>query len=202
MEIVKRFVRSLVAIVLAANIGVFGYMAWPSNGSLGGMPVVLTAVRDAITPGEIYRLDIDRDIVQSIIHLDIALYSRHEGHLVTVEQNLWHAYVVTGDLAREISRETGAYAFTDFIHGTIVFLDISGTNYPLIIAHEFIHVLQAEDGMRIMLIPRIVSEYEAEVASRTVVSLLPGIAMKSYPVHDLSKLEKLQVRKYLAGSSL
>lgn len=206
MKFLKKIIRTAVSLILVFNIGVFGYIAAPTGMTArevanSGIVTVSAAVKDAITPGEIYEVDLLRPTVQAIIRLDTQLYSQNVGHLVNITHP-WKAYVITGDLARKIMLEMHALAFTDFMNGRIIFLAVPGVNPAQIIAHEFTHVLQAEDSLRIVKIPRISSEYEAEVISRIVTSFLDGLSLPSYPIHKISKFEKLQVRKYLAITGL
>lgn len=206
-DLIKRILHQAVVFILIFNIGVFGYMAAPGGTTAvdlakSGLPVVLRAAEDVITPGEIYELDVSRPIVQALIRLDEQLYSSRVDHLVKVSPG-WKAYVITGDLAREISHKTSSYAFTDVLNHRIIFLAVGGMPPMLTISHEFTHVLQAEDSFRIILIPRIVAEYEAEIISRSVVGMLADLGLpNTYPVHGISWIEKLEVRKYLARQGL
>lgn len=195
--------KKIAALALAVNLGIFTYLAWPmgystSELAASGMPVVARAAQSVVTPGEIYRLDRDRPIVQTLIRLDIQLYSQHIGHIVMARPD-WKTYVITGDLAQKLSSEFGVYAFTNPLRRVIIFFAVPGADPMTIIAHEYTHVLQTEDSMRLLSIPKINAEYEAEILSRTVVGFLSDLSLpKTYPIHKISKVEKLQVRKYLA----
>jgi hypothetical protein len=197
----RKLFRRTVAVIITVNLVTFGYFAWPKGYTAldlqnAGIQTVITAAKDAIIPGEIYELDSDRSIVQAILRLDAQLYSQSTGRLVPVGH--WKAYVITGELARYISHKTGAFAFTYWGAKVIYFLDVPSANNLLVIAHEFVHVLQAEDDKRIANLPKIVAEYEAEFISRGTVGLLSGITLAGYPVHDISTLEKIQALKHLA----
>lgn len=206
LDIIHKIARTVISLILSVNIIIFGFIAWPAGITArdlkhSGMPVVIAAVRDIITPGEIYELDTDQAVVKAVIYLDVALYSQTRGHLVALHPD-WKTYVITGDLARQIMRKTHAFAFTDPINHIIIFLAVSGADPKGIISHEFVHALQTEDGIRLAQIPRLLAEYEAEFISRIVVSLTPGLEFETYPVHHISKLEKLEIRKYLAYKDL
>lgn len=201
----RKIFNGIVALIVAANIVLFGFVAWPTGigvtGAIGGMPLVAAVAKDSIVRGGIYELDQDTTQVQAILRLDEQLYSTRHEHLVTIKPG-WKSYIITGELARKISHKTGAFAFTDPLHRIVIFLAINGTNPMLIISHEFTHVLQAEDSFRIMFLTKTEAEYEAEVTSRFVTTLLSGLPMPTYPIHGISKFEKLQVRKYLASLGL
>ncbi len=205
MDIIHKIARTTIAFILTLNIIIFGYIAWPTGMTSleiesSGMQVVIAAVNDAITAGEIYKLDIDRPVIQSIIRLDSNIYSQAVGHLVLPKDN-WKAYVITGEFARKLENETHSLAFTDSLNRVIIFLAVPGANPAQIISHEFIHVLQTDDDFRIIGLPRVEAEYEAELVSRMTVSLLP-VTLQTYPVYGISKIEKLKIRKYLALNGL
>ena len=196
--------KKITALILTINIAIFGYFAWPTSYSTvgianSGLPVVARAAQEASVSGSVYRLDRDAIPIQAIIRLDLQFYEQSAGHVVIVHPG-WRAYVVTGDLAQELTAKFHKFAFTDPINRVIIFFAVHGVDPMVTIAHEYTHVIQAEDNMRLFALPRIVAEYEAEVISRSTVGLLFGLSLPTtYPVHSTSTIENLQVRKYLAS---
>lgn len=204
MGIIKKIIHSVVAAILVVNIGVFGYMAWPTGNTAvalkhSGISVVIKAAENKITQGDIYALDTDRQFVEAILRLDAQIYSREQNKLIPINLEEWHPYVITGELARVLLHKTKAYAFTNSENHVIIFLDVPGADPELIIAHEFTHVLQVNAGM-IPGMSILLAEYEAELNSRTVVMALSDFPpVKAWPVRDISVFEKLAVVKYLAA---
>ncbi len=157
------------------------------------------AIDFARLPGTIRQINEDAALVHIIEALDSQLYSRQVGHLVKFPSGLdWSFVSITGEKAIYLLHKWNAYAVTIPMLKLVVFLDIEGANRWLVMAHEFTHVLQTEDGT-ISTRDRIYVEYQAEVNSRSVIGALEEnfVLPKKLMTKPLSTVETLAAIRLL-----
>lgn len=170
---------------------------WPNK--MPHSTVLLASTVDFVKlSGSIRQVDSESDDVILIKGLVSQLYSHQRRKLVQFDDESWTYIVINGDKARYLMRKSHAFAWTDFANKVVVLLDIPGANRWAVMAHEFTHVMQAEDGRSIWTEDRVYLEYQAEVNARTIMGVLENHPFpRSVDTVKFSFYERVMIVKYL-----